>query len=192
MDHHQPGTVMAVKERQLVRKSDNQPFTIYDVETSVGTLGTTVKQLAEHARSVIGVPLVIGWTEKQNERDGRTYTNLYLETLEPLPQQEIPVPPQPGSAAEEIMNAAAALHQPTQPSYDMTAEVSRDESIWRQSAAKTAAQFNNKDLGQYWERVEMLLNFYRTGIIPVAEESQFIPSGTTAAANAADDPDIPF
>ena len=178
MDHSSPGLIHGVGERQLTRSSDNQEFTIYDVNTTVGTLNTT-REAACRQRTLADQRAADHRLDREQNTGERTgFNNRYLETLEPAPQGTL-IPPHPHQASRTSSHSNNT--QPVPPvvsNYDMTAPVGREEAIWRQTATKTAASFNNKDLGEYWERVRMLLEFYRTGIIPTAPEQDdlFIPA----------------
>jgi hypothetical protein len=177
------GTIRMTNEKQLVRASDNQPFTLYEFETHpLGRMTTTKKALYDQVQGLLNVPLLLAYTEKQNGQ----FTNRYLNRVELAAQQPL--------AQTETAQAITSYNNEP---------IGRDEAIWRQTATKVAAGFNNKDLAQYWDRVEMLILFYRTGVIPSEEEppapvmpgpGTFIPPAPMdmEPAAAVTDDDIPF
>jgi hypothetical protein len=179
--------ITSITERNLVRKSDNQPFTLFDFETQpMGKMSTSKRELKEQGSVLVGAPVTIQYSEKPGNPGYPP--NRYIEKITPAPQQPFPQ----GAAlttADPFLppNSGAAVAQQAQQSLQNVA-IGRDEAIWRQTASKTAASFNNATLAEYWERVGMLLDFYRTGIIPGVEAAEEQPPPLPVV----EDDDIPF
>jgi len=199
----QTGTILSVEEKHLTRKSDNQPFTLYKIRTdSLGELSTTDQALFNQARALEGSGVLLTYTEKPGN-DGYP-PNRYLKRINLSAQGAQTAMP----VAQGAQAPAAPLQATDQPQFQ-NVPIGRDEAIWRQTATKTAASFNNKDLAEYWDRVSMLMAFYRTGVIPGAVEGKdpepaqeglmpsqntFVPPapGDFAVNSAISDEDIPF
>lgn len=182
----QTGTIISVEEKHLVRKSDNHPFTLYKINTdSLGELSTTKRELFQQAQALVGAGVLITYTEK--EGNPGYPPNRYLSRINLSAQGAQTAIPQGAEAP------AAPMHA-TVPGPLQNVTIGRDEAIWRQTATKTAASFNNKDLAEYWERVQMLLDFYRTGEVPGIAKSEppgLMPSENTFIPPAPGDEDFP-
>jgi hypothetical protein len=188
LDNTTVGTVLGVEEKHLVRQSDNQPFTLYEFNTHpLGRMTSTKRELADQVRELLETPLLLSYSEKANG----PYTNRYLNKIELAAQQPLLATPPSGSDT------------PAQATFQ-NVPIGRDEAIWRQTATKTATSFHNKDLAEYWSRVEMLMEFYRTGQYPTvgpepAPEqpgpgNSFLPPqpGDAQPQTIISDDDIPF
>lgn len=170
-------TVQSVTSVQRVRKADNQPFTLYEVKVSNGqTYSTSKRPIAEQAHALTGSLAILTVDEQVNGQ----WTNYYLNAIQGT---------QPSMTTDNgsITQPSITFTQPTTSASnslslisDRTAE--NDEKIWRQVATKVAAKMSANP-SEFWQNVDNLIEFYRSGSKP---------EGVLAGAVSAQTDDIPF
>lgn len=159
-------TIKEVTKRNIEPKSGAAPFTLFEIEDSEGTKWTTKKQgLALEAHSLVGKLVSINGTIKENGN----FKNYYLEGL---------------TEAQGVPDTFTQTNGNSNTFRDTSGD--NQESIYRQVATKVAAVLSD-DSPSFWENVNLLMTYYRTGEQP-GQEGNF----ATAAAFTDVDSDIPF
>lgn len=148
-------TVESIVKDVHERLVSNGTKTLYEVETLDGTKWTTFRQpLANAARALIGKPAVLQCKISKNG----DYTNYYIDEIaSAAPPAEQAAPSTPKSEPVDFKTFS---------DYETKKEQAKNESIHRQSAAKTAAMLAPKDANEFWANIGDLLNFFRTGMSP--------------------------
>jgi hypothetical protein len=166
--------IKEVTKRNIEPKSGAAPFTLFEIEDSDGTKWTTKKQgLALEAHSLVGKMASIDGTIKENGQ----YKNYYLEGITEAGNLPAALISENGHSASNLLPATVDVRDTSG---------NRDEQIWRQTACKVAAVLSD-DPVSFWENVDRLLNYFRTGEHPGQEEQTY----ATASTFTGDD-NIPF
>lgn len=189
------GTIKSVTRKDLTRKSDGQPFTIFDIDTTCGRISTSNQQHAQAANGMVGQTAFFDVTAKENG----FYTNYYLNAIKQ--EHETPVRtewPQadisyssPGAGTTSV---TATAPQPVSFSQPGLSGAEKDASIWRQTATKVAATIGGSP-SDFWANVDDLMVYYATGKVPTYGVNTRAVDGTVIAepvgATLTSD-DIPF
>lgn len=192
------GVITNVTKRQLVKKETQETFFMYDIDTTIGKMQTTKRDIAESAFSLLNQTAELDFTTKHNG----TYTNIYLNKV-------LPAPSNPAAQAQMAQTAGASdfLTQtagvvatsgiPTSgtgvgTNITVTSNIPdepsvKQQSIHRQTATKVAAALNPETVAAFWANVHALVKFYETGADPLVP----LPAGGLGAESTSDD-DIPF
>lgn len=185
--------------RKNVTKRDGSTMVLFEIETRDGTTWTTAKEdLALEAHSRVGLLTAIDGTVKENvgkDRNGnpKTYTNHYLNALADAGDLNVTIRdtrevgnsiPEKVTYREEVSRGWA----PTE------TQDERQDSIYRQVAAKVAAAMSGTS-EEFWQNVEILIEFFRTGQTPsenkfIPKQEEKIPVGAAVTADPYDD--LPF
>ena len=162
--------VKEVTRKNVTPKSGGDPFTLYEITAGDKTWATKKQDIALTAHSLVGKTARIEGRVQQNGNFTNYYINSIQETDAPATTSDVFDSPIPSS------NGSTAV--PTD----------RDESIYRQVATKVAAQLADTPT-DFWQNVDTLMNFYRTGQHPSQEENY---AQTATQTDFAGDDDIPF
>lgn len=172
----QETTIKAVNRRDLVRKRDNKPFTLYEIVDSTGTKWTTGRRdLAEEANGLIGQLVGLQGHEEQNAAG---YTNYYLDDLIAGPVQQqgngALAPPQERQQPQNP-GGTIGIQQVTS-----VTDAVKQTYIMRQTAAKVAALIS-PSAAEFWANCDALNSYFNTGNKP-----QLIPQADTSTMHGAD------
>jgi len=175
-------TVREVRSKNLTRKKDGKPFTLYEVTDHTGVAWTTGRRdLAEEANNLIGQPVEIQGHEETNAAG---YKNYYLDdiraggagTNQALPSPDSPFGPPPGAPGfpppqQPVQQPPAQAQQTIQPVDGQVTELLKQTLIMRQTAGKVAAQISPSAV-EFWSNCDALYTYFSTGqkpnIIPPA------------------------
>lgn len=155
--------VKEVTKKHIVPKNGGMEFDLYEIEAGDHVWTTKKQDIALSAHALVGQAALINGKVQQKGN----YTNYYIDSI------------------------AESDSLPTKIPMDMVesnnGSTSRDESIYRQVATKVAAQLAD-NTNDFWQNVNILLHFYRTGEQP----GQGTSDEMVAAQTYAGDDDIPF
>lgn len=162
--------VKEVTRKNIQPKNGSDPFTLYEI-TAGDNIWTTKKQdIALTAHSLVGKTAMITGSVQQKGN----YTNYFINSIQETDAPVTGLDVFGDSTPTSSMNGASS---------------DRDENIHRQVATKVAAQLADNPT-DFWQNVDTLMQFYRTGIHPYQEEN-YATVGTQEASPTGDD-DIPF
>jgi len=174
--------IKAVNKRDLVRKRDNKPFTLYEIVDHNNVKWSTGRRdLAEEAANLIGKPAQIQGHEEQNNNG---YTNYYLDDIFPGNGQ----PQQPQSTdfrlPQERAQTTTAFQGHVQNPAITQSETDGDKQIriMRQAAAKVSALIS-PSATEFWANCDTLLNYFMTGQKPQIVPMSVSDGGTTQTGN---------
>lgn len=176
-------TISGVTKKKVTSKKTGREMVIYEITTEEGTTWTTTQdQLALEAHSRVGHLVAIDGKIEQNGN----FKNYYLNGIQ-----------DPGELNATITQVGDKTI-PDAGIQDTSDE--RDEKIFRQVATKVAANMSASPR-DFWENVDILMNFYRYGDTPdyttdsIPDSNHFVPEGAIAAGvgvgDTVDD-DLPF
>lgn len=159
--------VKEVTRKNIEPKNGGEPFTLYEIAAGDNVWTTKKQDIALTAHSLVGKTAMIEGSVRQNGKYTNYFINSIMETDAPVTGADVF-----GGSDIPTTNGGSS---------------SRDEQIWRQTATKVAAQLADTPT-DFWQNVDTLMNFYRTGVHPGQEEDY----ATVGTQTEGPDDDIPF
>lgn len=186
------GVINGVTRKDLTRNSDGKPFTVWDVETTVGRISAGRPDLAQKAMDLQGESAYFDVSVKENG----AYTNYYLNAIKEdhqtsggadysggrwpeqngqthsLPSHAHTVPHSHPHYSQTFRNPGGVAHESPlvypdapDPNPRSSAWTQKDYAIWRQTATKVAA-LTSKTPQEFWANVDDMMLFYEHGKVP--------------------------
>ena len=153
-------TLMVVEDiRTRTANSARGPFEIYEIQLQ-GQWHRAKKDLFDSAQMLRGQTV---FAETRNEQRGE-WTNYFLDSL--VPSSPATQQPYPAQAGYPQQTPVTPQGPPVAPAAPVPSE--KDRTIWRQTAAKVAAQMLDPGDSQqdFWANVDMLVWFFESGERP--------------------------
>lgn len=161
--------VKEVTRKNITPRNGGDPFMLYEIVAGDKTWTTKKQEIALTAHSLVGRLAAI---EGRAQQKGN-YTNYYINSIRETDAPETTEDPFSETIIPTTANGASS---------------DRDESIYRQVATKVAAHLADTP-ADFWQNVDTLMNFYRTGQHPSQGETY---AQTATQTDFTGDDDIPF
>jgi hypothetical protein len=172
-------TITNVAPRHIQR-ANGQGFDLWEVFDSNGGVWVVKPQVAEFAKTLLGqtVTFVTRTEVKQGNNPGQQFTNYYADALYPGAPQSAQTPPQAAVSPQGVQQAPP-------PTEDQQA---RTLSIYRQVAAKVAAQACQGDIYVFWTLLPELMAWFQSGVRPATITDAEAFAANTVRASGGEPP----